>query len=175
MDELTLHHLNTARKIFSTYRSLAEKALEQVSDEEFFQTIDSESNSLALIVKHLAGNMRSRWTNYLTEDGEKPDRNRDGEFVIDGDTRESLMAAWEKGWMLALEGLEQGPNLQDTIKIRGEDHTVLEAIERQLAHAAYHVGQIVFLAKHLKSEQWRTLSIPRNQSQQFNQQMQEKK
>ncbi|GEM48571.1 DUF1572 family protein [Deinococcus cellulosilyticus] len=175
MDRLTEHYLQTTHKVFTTYRALAEKALAQVSDEEFFQTIDSESNSLALIVKHLAGNMRSRWTNYLTEDGEKPDRNRDGEFIIDGDTRASLMAAWEQGWTLAFEGLQQVPDLHYTIKIRGEDHTVLEAIERQLAHAAYHVGQIVFLAKHLKSEQWKTLSIPRNRSEQFNQQMEEKK
>ncbi|GGJ50988.1 DUF1572 family protein [Deinococcus roseus] len=162
MDDLTLHHLNTTRKVFSTYKALAEKALNQVSDQEFFQTIDSESNSLALIVKHLGGNMRSRWTNYLTEDGEKPDRNRDGEFLIEEDSRASLMAGWEEGWRLAFKALDDVPDLQYVVKIRGQDHTILEAIERQVAHTSYHIGQMVFLAKHLKSDKWQNLSMPRN-------------
>ncbi|WP_034341333.1 DUF1572 family protein [Deinococcus misasensis] len=175
MDELSLHYLNTVRKVFTNYRNMAEKAMAQLSDEQFFFLLDPESNSTALIVKHLAGNMRSRWENYLSEDGEKPDRHRDQEFIMDGDTRASLMAAWEKGWTLAFQALDDVPDLHYKVKIRGEDHTILEAIERQIAHVSYHVGQMVFLAKHLKSEDWQTLSIPRNQSQQFNQQMQDKK
>lgn len=175
MDELSLHYLTTARKVFTLYRTMAEKAMAQLSDEQFFFLLDPESNSVALMVKHLSGNMRSRWENYLTEDGEKPDRHRDSEFIIDGDTRASLMAAWEKGWALAFKALDDVPDLQHKVKIRGEDHTIVEAIERQVAHVSYHVGQMVFLAKHLKSADWQTLSIPRNQSQQFNQQMQDKK
>lgn len=144
--------------------------MEQVSDDEFYRTIDPESNSIALIVKHIAGNLRSRWTDFLTTDGEKEDRNRDTEFVILGDSREGLMAFWEASWTTLFDTLDS-LKLKDfsrKVTIRGQKHTVAEAINRQMTHYAYHVGQIVFLAKHLRSANWSTLSIPRNSSADFN-------
>lgn len=142
-----------AVKSFKNYKKLAERAIEQVSDEEFFAAIDAESNSLALIVKHLAGNLHSRWRDFLTTDGEKPDRDRDTEFEVIGDTRSSLMQGWESGWQTLFHNVEPltEADFARTITIRGETHTVVEAINRQLTHYAYHVGQIVFLAKHLRS------------------------
>ena len=156
---------------FRNYKKLAEKALDQVSEDDLFRQIDPESNSIAVIVKHIAGNLHSRWREFLTTDGEKPDRFRDGEFVtLADDTRESLMKLWETGWQTLFDAIEPiGPDeFLRTVTIRGEPHTVVEAINRQLTHYAYHVGQIVFLAKHLRSSQWATLSVPRNRSAEFN-------
>ena len=149
---------------FRKMKKLAENALAQVSDEQLSATLDPESNSLAVIVKHMAGNLRSRFTEFLTTDGEKPDRNRDGEFEIhDRPARAAIMADWESGWRTlfdTLGGLTPGDLLRD-VYIRGERHSVIQALDRQMTHHSYHVGQIVFLAKHLKSSEWKTLSIPR--------------
>lgn len=156
---------------FRNYKLLAERAIEQVSDDEFFATIDEEANSIALIVKHIAGNLRSRWTDFLTSDGEKPDRNRDSEFEMMGDARESLMKFWEDGWqtLFSTIGSLTPEDFSKTITIRGEPHTVVEAINRQLTHYAYHIGQIVLLAKHFRSAEWKSLSVPKNKSAEFNQ------
>lgn len=169
-ETITKNYLDDAIRSFRSYKRLAERALEQVSDDEFFLQIDEESNSLALIVKHIAGNQRSRWTDFLTTDGEKPDRHRDTEFELNDETRESLMAFWEAGWATLFETLESltADDLDKTITIRGEPHTVVEAINRQLTHYPYHIGQIVFLAKHLRASEWKTLSVPRNRSAEFN-------
>lgn len=175
-DEILQNYHTDALRSFRNYKKLAERAVEQVSDEEFFAVIDAESNSVAVIVKHIAGNLLSRWRDFLTSDGEKTDRNRDAEFMDVGDTRESLMKFWETGWQTLFDNIE--PLTMDdfsrTITIRGQPHTIVEAINRQLTHYAYHVGQIVFLAKHLKSSEWKTLSVPRNKSAQFNQFLAEK-
>ncbi|MGD9589315.1 MAG: DUF1572 family protein [Pyrinomonadaceae bacterium] len=155
---------------FRNYKKLAERALDQLSDDEFFTKIDAESNSIAIIVKHVAGNLHSRWRDFLTTDGEKPDRHRDTEFELIEDTRGSLMAFWEAGWQTLFHSI--GPLTEEdfgrTVTIRGEPHTVVEAINRQLTHYSYHIGQIVFLAKHLRSTEWQTLSVPRNRSAEFN-------
>ncbi len=151
-------------------KTLGERAMAQLADQEIFTTIDPESNSVAILVKHLAGNMRSRWTDVLTTDGEKPDRRRDDEFVIaPGTTRADVMGWWEDGWRVALGAIAalSPDDLTRTVHIRGEPHTVVEALHRQLAHCAGHVGQIVFLAKHLRAGAWQTLSIPRGQSAAF--------
>jgi Protein of unknown function (DUF1572) len=168
--ELTTSYLADMRAIFRQYKKLAEGAMAQLSDEQLVRQIDDESNSIALIVKHMAGNMRSRWTDCLTSDGEKPDRDRDTEFTDPPPTRESLMHVWEDGWhqlFTALAPLTDA-DLTRTLTIRGEPHSVLQAVNRQAAHYAYHIGQIVFLAKHLQSANWRSLSIPRNRSAEFN-------
>lgn len=166
-----------ALESFRNYKKMAERALAQVSDEEFFATIDPEANSIAIIVKHIAGNLHSRWTDFLTSDGEKPDRFRDGEFVAFGDdTRESLMKFWESGWR-TLFGAIEPLKLEDfskTVMIRGEPHTIVEAINRQLMHYALHIGQIVFLAKHFRSADWKTLSIAKNRSAEFNRSLADK-
>lgn len=161
---------------FRNYKKLAERAIEQVSDEEFFATIDEEANSIALIVKHIAGNLRSRWTDFLTTDGEKPDRNRDTEFELIEDTRESLMQYWEDGWQVLFDAIEPlaEEDFSKTVTIRGQPHSIVEAIIRQLTHYSYHIGQIVFLAKHLRSKEWKTLSIARNRSAEFNRHLGEK-
>lgn len=155
---------------FRNYKKLAERAIEQVSEEEYFRAIDAEANSIAVIVKHIGGNLRSRWTDFLTADGEKPDRNRDGEFIGDADTRDSLTELWETGWNAVLSTLEslEIEDFGKTVKIRGEDFSVPKAINRSLAHTAYHVGQIAFLAKHFRAGEWKSLSIPRGQSGEFN-------
>jgi hypothetical protein len=162
---------------FRNYKKLAEKAIAQVKDDEYFQAIDAEANSVAVIVKHIGGNLRSRWTDFLTADGEKPDRNRDGEFIAETDTRESLNALWETGWNALFTTLESltAEDFDKTVKIRGEDYSVVRAMNRSLAHTAYHVGQITFLAKHFRSAEWKTLSIPRGQSGEFNAYLAEKK
>jgi len=164
------HLLDDVQLTFRKLRRLGEDALAQVDDAAFFRTLDPEANSLALIVKHVAGNQRSRWTDFLTSDGEKPDRHRDTEFEAGAeDSRDGLMARWNAGWdLLAATLAALSPDdLQRAVAIRGESHTVLEAINRQLAHYAQHVGQIVFLAKHLAGPDWKTLSIPRGQSRRF--------
>lgn len=161
---------------FRSYKTLAERAIEQVSDEEFFKTIDAESNSLAAICKHVGGNLRSRWTNFLTTDGEKTDRNRDSEFVTGGDTRHSVMQLWESGFQILFDTLEslRAEDLGKTVQIRGEDYTVVKAINRAAMHTASHIGQIQFLAKHLRAADWKTLSIPKNKSAEFNDWLSEK-
>jgi hypothetical protein len=174
---LAKHYLEDAILNFRGYKKLAEKAFAQTSDEEFFRAIDEEANSIAVIIKHMVGNMLSRWTDFLTSDGEKPDRNRDMEFVITIDTtRAELLAQWEKGWDCVFGAIEslQPDDLMKTVLIRGEAHTVVKAINRQLTHYGYHIGQIVFLAKHFKSTGWQSLSIPRNRSGEFNAYLKEK-
>lgn len=170
-DSLATHYLADAISSFRDYKKLADKALAQVRDEEFFSQLDEESNSIAIIIKHIAGNMISRWTDFLTSDGEKPDRHRDMEFVITAETtRDEVMAHWEKGWaclFVALEPLKP-EDFERTVLIRGEAHSPVQAINRQLTHYAYHIGQIVFLAKHCRSSAWKSLSIPRNRSGEFN-------
>ncbi|MDC8106798.1 DUF1572 domain-containing protein [Chryseobacterium sp. PTM-20240506] len=163
-------------KRFSYYKSLGDRAFEQLSEEQLFWQFNNESNSIAVIVKHVAGNMISRWTNFLTEDGEKEYRNRDEEFVNAFKTKEEVINFWEKGWSCLLNALDQitDENLYATIYIRGEGHTVLDAVFRQLAHYPYHIGQIVYIAKMIKNDDWKTLSIPRNESQEFNMEMKNK-
>jgi hypothetical protein len=155
---------------FRSYKKLAERAIEQVSDEEFFKMIDAEANSIAAVCKHIGGNLRSRWTDFLTTDGEKADRNRDSEFITDGDTRESIMRLWNDGFQILLDSLEslRAKDLQKTVQIRGEDFTVIKAINRAAMHTASHIGQIQLLAKHFRSSNWQTLSVPRNKSAEFN-------
>lgn len=165
------NYLQDAVRSFQNYKKLAEKSFAQISDEEFFLALDEESNSIATIVKHIAGNLRSRWTDFLASDGEKPDRDRDLEFIaFENETRASLLEFWETGWRATLATIEslQPADLAKTVKIRGEDHSVVEAVNRSIAHTAYHVGQIVFLAKHFRSDKWQTLSIPRNKSAEYN-------
>jgi Protein of unknown function (DUF1572) len=144
--------------------------MEQVTEAQLFAQLDAEANSIAIIVKHMTGNMRSRWTDFLITDGEKPSRNRDSEFIDPPATREALLREWEDGWNCVFRALEQltGADLERTVSIRGEAHSVMQAINRQLAHYPYHIGQIVLLAKHYVGNQWQSLSVPRNQSAEFN-------
>ncbi|MBX7171890.1 MAG: DUF1572 domain-containing protein [Pyrinomonadaceae bacterium] len=176
-NQIINNYLSDAISSFRNYKKLAEKAMAQISDEEFFRLIDEESNSIAIIVKHIAGNLKSRWTDFLTSDGEKDFRNRDSEFVSENDTRESLMQFWEVGWQILFDNLEplKPKDFEKTITIRSQSHTICEAINRQLTHYAYHVGQITFLAKHFRSTEWKTLSVPKNKSAQFNNFMNENK
>jgi hypothetical protein len=171
------HYLDDALKTFRDYKKLAERAFAQISDQDFFRTIDDESNSIAVNMKHMAGNMLSRWRDFLTTDGEKPERDRDMEFVmLPETTKDDLWAYWQKGWKCTFDAIEplKQEDLMRTITIRGQDHTVIQAINRQLAHYAYHVGQIVYLAKHFKSSEWLSLSVPKNKSAEFNAYLQEK-
>ncbi len=172
--KFTTSFLEDSLEVFRYYKKLAERAIEQVTDEQLFLPLDEESNSIAIIVKHMAGNMRSRWTDFLTSDGEKPDRNRDSEFVEPAATRDALMRDWEHGWQCmfsALEPLSDG-DLARTVTIRGEAHSVMQAVNRQIAHYANHIGQIVLLAKHFQHASWKPLTIPRNRSADFNQRVQ---
>jgi hypothetical protein len=162
--------LESIKKQFLYYKSLGEKAMAQLKEEQLFIQLNEDSNSVATIVKHLSGNMLSRWTDFLSSDGEKEWRNRDAEFENDFTTREQVITAWSKGWeclMNALNALSDD-DLQKVIYIRNEGHTVMEAIARQLCHYPYHVGQIVFLAKALKETHWDTLSIAKNKSNAYN-------
>lgn len=169
--KFTTSYLEDALAVFRYYKKLAERAMEQVTEEQLFAVLDDEANSIAIIVKHMTGNMRSRWTDFLTSDGEKPDRNRDSEFVDPPSTREALMSEWEHGWARVFAALEPltDADLARTVTIRGEPHSVMQAINRQLAHYPHHVGQIVLLAKHFASDHWQSLSVPRNKSAEFNQ------
>ncbi len=163
-------HLEDSIALFRFYQKMGEGAMEQVTDEQLFATLDEEMNSIAIIVKHMAGNMRSRWTDFLTSDGEKPDRNRDTEFMEPPATREELLKRWNEGWdrlFRALTPLSES-DLERSVTIRGEPHSVMQAINRQIAHYAYHCGQIVFLAKHFRASDWKSLSVPRNRSAEFN-------
>jgi Protein of unknown function (DUF1572) len=171
MTDLGSHYLDEVRRQFRGYKRLGEGAMTQLNDEHFFVTLDREANSVAVLVKHLAGNMRSRFTDFLTTDGEKPNRNRDQEFEIHNDTsRAEIMRWWEEGWSHVFSAIAdlKPEDLLRTVTIRGEPHTVLQAINRQLAHYSAHVAQIIFLAKHLRSSEWKTLSIPRGKSKEFN-------
>src|SRR6202167_2298507 len=168
--EFTTSYIQDTLSLFRYYKRLAERAMEQVTDEQLFAAIDKEANSIAVIVKHMTGNMRSRWTDFLTTDGEKPGRDRDSEFVDSPSTRKELMAAWEDGWSRVFTAIEP---LTDAdrgrkVTIRGEAHSVMQAINRQLAHYPHHVGQIVLLAKHYACEKWQSLSVARNKSAEFN-------
>ncbi|MGB7921964.1 MAG: DUF1572 family protein [Pyrinomonadaceae bacterium] len=163
-DSLAKHYLDDALNSFREYKALAEKAFAQLKDDEFFLALDAEANSIGVIIKHMSGNMRSRWTDFLTTDGEKPDRDRDAEFVLSDETgRDGLMKQWEEGWSRVFGAVEplRPDDLGKKVFIRGEEHSVMEAINRQLTHYAYHTGQIVFLAKHIRSTDWKSLSIPR--------------
>jgi hypothetical protein len=168
--EFTTSYIEDALAVFRYYKKLADRAMEQVSDEQLFISLDEEANSIAIVVKHMAGNMRSRWSDFLTSDGEKPGRNRDSEFVDPPETREGLLAVWEDGWAHLFHALESltDADLGRTVTIRGEAHSVMQAINRQLAHYPYHVGQIVLLAKHFACHRWQSLSVPRNKSAEFN-------
>jgi hypothetical protein len=169
--ELTTSYLRDSLSLFRYYKKLSERAMEQVADAQLSAVLDGEMNSIALIVKHMTGNMRSRWTDFLNSDGEKPDRKRDTEFENPPATRAALMKLWEEGWNCLFSALEplSDADLDRTVEIRGEPHSVMQAINRQIAHYAYHCGQIVFLAKHLQSGQWKSLSVPRGKSEVFNQ------
>lgn len=170
--EFTTSYRKDSLDLFRYYKRLAERAMEQCPDEGLFATLDAESNSIAIIVKHMAGNMRSRWTDFLTTDGEKPDRNRDTEFEAPPRTRAELLAMWEAGWkhvFAALEPLTEA-DMGRRVLIRAEPHSVMQAIHRQVAHYAHHVGQILFAAKHFAAAgtgKWNSLSVPRKQSAQF--------
>lgn len=171
--QFTTSYLEESIALFRQYKKLAEGAMVQVTDEQLFTTIDQESNSIAIIVKHMAGNMRSRWTDFLTTDGEKPTRDRDSEFVDAPQSRDALLHLWEEGWTCVFTALTPltDADLDRTITIRGEPHSVMQAINRQVAHYSFHIGQIIFLAKHLQGSNWKSLSIPRNRSSEFNQQV----
>jgi len=165
--------LDSALNNFRSLKTSAEKAIVQLDDAQLRTALDANTNSVAVIMKHMAGNMLSRWTDFLTTDGEKPDRNRDAEFIDDFASRSDLMEYWERGWACAFNSLAalREEDLLKTITIRGEPHSVIDAIHRQLAHQAYHTGQIIQLARYLAKEHWTTLTIPRGGSKQFNQQM----
>jgi len=168
--KFTTSYLEDSLELLRYYKRLAERAMEQVTDDQLFATLNDESNSIAVIVKHMAGNMRSRWTDFLTSDGEKPDRDRDSEFVDPPATREALLGTWEDGWSRVFHALEplSDADLGRTVTIRGEAHSVMQAVNRQIAHYANHVGQIVLLAKHLAGDRWESLTVPRNRSAEFN-------
>jgi hypothetical protein len=166
----TTSYLEESLAVLRQYKELAERAIAQVTDEQLLTALDEEMNSIAILVKHMAWNMRSRWTDFLTSDGEKPNRNRDNEFIEPPKTRRELMQLWEEGWARVFSALEplSDADLTRTVIIRGEPHSVMQAITRQLAHYACHCGQIIFLAKHFQSNRWKSLSIPRNKSEEFN-------
>jgi len=168
--EFTTSHLRDSLAVFRYYKKLAEGAMAQVADDALLRAGGEEENSIAVIVKHMAGNMRSRWTDFLTADGEKADRNRDSEFTDPPRTRDELLTLWERGWSCVFGALEPltDTDLARTVHIRGEAHSVTQAINRQIAHYAYHVGQIVVLGKQYCAGEWKSLSIPRGKSQVFN-------
>jgi Protein of unknown function (DUF1572) len=168
--EVSTHYLEEARRQMRGHKRMGEGAMAQLKDEDFFATLDPESNSVAILVKHLAGNMRSRFTDFLISDGEKPDRLRDQEFELTPTTtRADVMKWWDEGWARVFAAIDplKPEDVMRIVPIRGEPHTVLQAVNRQIAHYAQHIGQIVFLAKHLRSSEWKTLSIPRGRSEEF--------
>ena len=168
--EYTTSYLKDSLAVFRQYKQLAEGAMKQISDEQLFAVLDAEMNSIAVIVKHMAGNMRSRWTDFLNSDGEKPDRHRDSEFIDPPSSREDLLKVWDQGWKYVFDALEplSDEDVNRTVTIRGEAHSVMQAINRQIAHYASHCGQIILLAKHFKHDQWESLSVPRGRSAEFN-------
>jgi uncharacterized damage-inducible protein DinB len=170
--QLTTPYIKDSTELFRHYKKLAERALAQCPDEALFIELDTESNCIGIIVKHMAGNMRSRWRDFLTTDGEKPDRNRDTEFEAPPKTRAELMGLWESGWKYLFDSLEtlREEDVTRTVTIRTEPHSVMQAINRQIAHYSYHVGQITFLAKHFaaRAGQWTAVTVPRKKSAEFN-------
>ena len=168
--EFTASYVKDSVDVLRYYKRLAERAIEQVPDAMLTAAIDEESNSIAIIIKHLSGNMRSRWRDFLTADGEKPDRNRDSEFEKPYQTRTEMMAAWEAGWKQLFDTFAclTDADLNRKVTIRGEAHSVVQAINRGMTHVSYHVGQIVFLAKYFAGREWKTVSIPRGRSSDFN-------
>ena len=168
--EFTTSYLKDSLDLLRSYKKLGERAMAQVPDAALTTVLDAESNSIAIIVKHLAGNMRSRWTDFLTTDGEKPDRNRDTEFEFPPQTRAEILTQWEAGWRHVFNALAPltDADLARTVQIRNEAHSVMQAINRQVTHYAYHVGQIVYLARHFAGDRWASLSIPRGKSAEFN-------
>jgi uncharacterized damage-inducible protein DinB len=171
--QFTTSYLKDAIDLFRYYKRLGDNAIGQCPDDKLSAEIDPESNSVAIIVKHMAGNMRSRWCNFLTTDGEKPDRQRDAEFEGAPATRAEIMAMWDAGWNYLFEALTPltDPDLSRTVTIRTEPHSVTQAINRQVAHYSYHVGQIVYVARHFAGSSWRTLTIPKKKSGEFNAQV----
>jgi len=172
MSDAATHYLEEARRQLRGHKRMGEGAMTQLRDEDFFVGLDPEANSVAILAKHIAGNMRSRFTDFLTSDGEKPDRFRDREFeVTAATTRADVVKWWEEGWATVFAAIDplKPEDVMRTVTIRGEPHTVLQAINRAIAHYAQHIGQIVFLAKHLRSDEWKTLSIPRGKSEEFKQ------
>lgn len=167
--QFTTSYVKDSIDLFRYYQRLGDKAIAQCPDDGLFATLDPESNSIAILVKHMAGNMRSRWRDFLTTDGEKPDRHRDTEFEDPPKTRAELVALWERGWKYLFDALEPltDADLTRRITIRTEPHSVMQAINRQVAHYAHHVGQIVFIAKHCAGPNWKTLSVPRAKSKEF--------
>ena len=177
MSDISRLYLDEVFRGFRGHKRLADDAIAQLTDEQFFATPDPEDNSVAIIVKHMAGNLRSRFTDFLTSDGEKSDRNRDQEFLIADETnRKAMLAWWDEQWEVLFQVLNslEPEDLEKTVTIRAQPHSVLQALQRSLAHQAYHAGQIVWLAKHWKSAGWKTLSVAKGQSNQFTAQMQEK-
>jgi len=168
--QFTTSYVEDSRALFRYYKTMAERAMAQVSDDQLEAVLDSEMNSIAVIVKHMVGNMRSRWTDFLSSDGEKPNRNRDSEFEDPPATRQDLLALWEEGWSCVFGALEtlSDEDLSRSVMIRGEAHSVMQAINRQIAHYASHCGQIVLLAKHFSYDHWQSLTVPRKQSAEFN-------
>ena len=168
--EFTTSYMKDAVDLFRYYKRLGENAIAQCPDDKLCAEIDADSNSIAIIVKHMVGNMRSRWTDFLTTDGEKPDRHRDGEFEAPPATRQELISAWDTGWTIFLSALAPltDSDLERTVMIRGEAHSVMQAINRQMAHYSYHIGQIAYLARHFAGSNWKTLTIPKKKSQEFN-------
>ena len=166
-------YLKVVQERFKSVKNLGDKTIHQLSNDDIHWALNDSTNNVAVIVKHVSGNMVSRWSDFLTSDGEKPDRNRDQEFIDTFSTKQELLDAWEKGWTILLDTLRHlsPQDLLTTVYIRGESHTVLEAIERQLAHYAYHIGQLVFIGKQIKGENWASLSIPKGQSEEYLQQM----
>ncbi len=172
--DIAVEYLRDLPEQFEKLKALADKAVARVSDEELFRAIDPASNSLAVILQHVGGNLRSRWQNFLTADGEKPDRDRDGEFAVaPGRTRAEVLERWETGWRALLAELRAltPADLGRDVFIRGERHSVVQAANRSFQHTAYHVGQVVFLARHLRADDWQSLSIPKGQSAAFNEKM----
>ncbi len=167
--ELTTSYLQDALSLLQYYKKLGERAMAQIEDEQLQAALDAEMNSIATVVKHLHGNMRSRWTGFPTADGESPTRDRDAEFLEPPRSRAEVMDLWDEGWNCVFTALEplSDDDLATTVTIRGEPHSVLQAIQRQLTHYAYHIGQIVFLAKHFQHAHWKSLSVPRGQSRDF--------
>ncbi len=168
--EFTTSYLKDSTDLLRYYKKLGERAIAQAPDEALTAALDAESNSIAIIAKHLTGNMQSRWTDFLTSDGEKPNRNRDTEFEAPPQTRAEILALWEASWKIVFDALAPltDADLGRTVLIRGERHSVMQAIHRQVAHYAYHIGQIVFIAKHCASGRWASLTIPRGKSADYN-------
>ncbi len=171
--QLTTSYTKDSVELFRQYKQLADRAMAQCPDAGLFATLDEESNSIAIIVKHMVGNMKSRWTDFLTTDGEKPDRNRDSEFGEPAKNRAELLAMWERGWKIVFDAMEPltDADLARTVTIRTEAHSVMQAINRQIAHYSSHIGQIIFLAKHFAVKEtgnFNSLSVPRNKSAAFN-------